>query len=590
MKVRTFFSTLTLVVVALLVVGIGGFIGLTSRSPLFLLAQGGQSLPTAAPFVSKNAPVMVSLLTRPDRLTDLWLLLAAPGDRRQTQAEIARLEKSLLAGVGLTYEEDIRPWLGNEITFAVTTADLDQDPDNGSQPGYLLALSCRDSERAKAVLELFWQKRAIAGDRLRFEQFAGSKLIYTPAQGDPSPADLPQAGIAEFGPQSVASALVGQKFVLLANDPRVLQQALTAAQSRDLNLEHDLGYRKAVASLDNSRIGLAVVNLPPSLSWLGLATHTTAALRTQGLGSSDGIIDRAVFSLRPHRQGLLADTVLLAAAGHPFKPQQATPVPPEAAQFLPADTALAAVGSQLDQLWQDVRNNLPYYAAAVPAWQPLWDRLQAPLPNQPPEALLDWISGDYALGLVTRSPQMASGWVLAAHHQDNTPAAMARFDELARQQGLSVGPLTLADQSVSAWTRLSIASTPDPNSSSPAGASPELVVTTTVAGLHTQSGEYELLSNSPTSLYRAFQVNGNSLLTSPQWQKTIEPLTLPNAGYLYLDWQTLRPDWLNRAPWLKLIETLGQPLFSHLQSIAVTSYGRDEQAYSGGIFFRLSRS
>ncbi|MBD0334486.1 MAG: DUF3352 domain-containing protein [Cyanobacteria bacterium Co-bin13] len=589
MKVRTFFSTLTLVVVALLVVGIGGFIGLTSRSPLFLLGQGGQSLPAAAPFVPKNAPVMVSLLTRPDRLTDLWLLLAAPGDRRQTQAEIARLEKSLLAGVGLTYEEDIRPWLDSEITFAVTTADLDQDPENGDQPGYLLAMSCRDSERAKAVLELFWQKRAIAGDRLSFEQFAGSKLIYTQPQQPQT--DQSQSEAARSALQSVASALVGQKFVLFANDPRVLQQALTAAQSRDLNLEHDLGYRRAVASLSDNRIGLAVVNLPPSLSWLGLATRAPAAIRAQGLGSPGGVVDRAIFSLRPHRQGLLADTVLLAAAGHPFQPQQVTSeLLPEAAQFLPADTALAAVGSQLDQLWQDVRSNLPHYAAAVPAWQPLWQRLQAPLANQPPEPLLDWITGDYALGLVTHSPQSTPGWVLAAQHQDNTAAAMAHFDELARQQGLSVGPLTLAGQSVSAWTRLSIAAEPFPGPSPRTAAPPELAVTTAVAGLHAQSGQHELLSNSLTSLYRAFQVNGNSLVTSPEWQATTEPLALPNAGYLYLDWQALRPDWLNRAPWLRLIETLGQPLFSHLQSVAVTSYGRDEQIHSGGIFFRLSSS
>jgi hypothetical protein len=580
MKVRTFFSALTLVVVVLLAVGIGGFVGLTSRSPLSLLNQGGASLPSAATFVPKNAPAMVSLLTRPDRLTDLWLLLSAPGERRQTQTEIARLETSLLAGAGLTYKEDIRPWLGNEITFAVTAADLDQDGDNGTQPGYLLALSCRDSERAKAVLELFWQKRAIAGDRLRFEQFAGSKLIYA------TPQDVSSA------PRAVASALVGQKFVLFANDPRVLQQALTTAQSNDLNLEHDLSYRRAVASLPGSRIGLAVVNLPSSLSWLGLATRPTATLTTQDLENPGSVIDRAILSLRPQRQGLLADTALLAAAGHPFRPlalaaERASSPLAEAAQFLPADTALAAVGSQLDQLWQDVRSNLPYYAAAVPAWQPLWERLQTPLANQPSESLLDWVTGDFAWGLVNRS--QPPGWLLTARHQEGSAAALERFDQVAQEQGLSVGPLTLADHTVTAWTRLAIASAPS-GSFTAKGAAPELRVSTTVAGLHTQSGQYDLLSNSPTSLYRALQVKGNALLNSPQWQKTTGPLAQSNGGYLYVDWQALRPEWLSQAPWLRLIDTLGQPLLSHLQSIAVTGYGRDEQIASGGIFFRLSNS
>lgn len=564
MKVRSFFSTLILVSLALLVVGVGGFVGLTSRSPLALLAQGGQGLPAATVFVPKQAPAMVSLLTRPDRLTDLWLLLAKPGSRRQTQAEIARLETSLLSGTGLTYADDIQPWLGSEVTFAVTTVDLDQDASNGQQPGYLLALSCRDSEQAKAALELFWQKRAIAGDSLVFEQFAGSKLIYSqPRSAVTAPA--------------VASAVVSQKFVLLANSPAVLQQALTTGQSSDLNLEQAAGYRQAIAALPEQRIGLAVVNLPAALSWLGLAEQPVSFLSDR-LGQADGVIDQAVVSLRTHRQGLLADTALLAAPGHPFAPVQlARTLDPraaaEAASYLPADTPLAAVGSQLDQLWQALSHTLPYYVAAVPAWQPLWQQLQTPLAQQPAADLLSWVEADYALGLVGQPTGRGADWVLAAQ-ADST--ALAKFDQLAQQQGLSVGPLRLNDQLVLAWTRLSIA-----------GAGADLAVSTEVAGLHTQRDRYQLLSNSAAGLYRVLS-RDRSLLTSPQWQQTTAPLDLPNAGYFYCDWQALKPDFLDQMPWLRLIDRLAQPLLSHLQTLAVTSYGQDEAVQRGGIFLRLS--
>jgi Protein of unknown function (DUF3352) len=566
MKVRSFFSTLILISLALLVVGVGGFIGLTSRSPLALLAQGGQGVPAATIFVPKQAPAMVSLLTRPDRLSDLWLLLAKPERRRQTQVEIARLETSLLAGSGLTYADDIQPWLGSEVTFAVTTADLDQDADNGQQPGYLLALSCRDSERAKAALELFWQKRAIAGDSLVFEQFAGSKLIYS----------QPRAGAAA---PAVASAVVSQKFVLLANSPAVLQQALTSGQSSDLNLEQAAGYRKALAALPDQRIGLAVVNLPAALGWLGLAEQPVSFLSDR-LGQADGVIDQALVSLRTHRQGLLADTALLAAPGHPFAPVQLDRVldrsaVTEAASYLPAGTPLAAVGSQLDQLWQAISRTLPYYVAAVPAWQPLWQQLQAPLAQRSAADLVDWVEADYALGLVGRSTPHGAGWVLAAQAD---PSALAKFDQLAQQQGLSVGPLRLNDQLVSAWTRLSIAG---------AGAGSDLAVSTEVVGLHTQSDRYQLLSNSAAALYSAL-MRDRSLLASPQWQQTTAPLDLPNTGYVYCDWQSLKPDFLAQAPWLRLVDQLAQPLLSHLQTLAATSYGQDEAVQRGGIFLRLT--
>lgn len=585
MKVRAFFSTLVIVVVALLVVGVGGFVGLTSRGPLALLSVGGQEVPTATPFVPKNAPVMVSLLTRPDHLSDLWLRLAAPQNRREAQAEVSRLEKSLLAGTGLTYENDIRPWLGNEITFAVTDADLDRNPDNGNQPGYLLVMSCRDSERAKAVLELFWQKRAIAGDSLVFEQFAGSRLIY----GQQLAPQTQQPAVDE-APKTIASALVGQQFLLLANNPSVIQRALTAAQARDLNLDQDLAYRKALASFPSNRLALAVVNVPASLNWLGLSAQPTLALAANELGIADGVFDRAVLSLRPHRHGLLADTALLAAAGHPFQPQtvatESSAAVEAAGQFLPADTPLAAVGTDLNQLWQTVRQTLPYYAAAAPALQPLWEHLQAPLAHQPTDSLLGWIQNEYALGLVSGS-LAAPGWVLAAQPPQGTPIAK-QLDQLAQKQGLSVGPLELGGQQVTAWTHLSVV----PSGTAKGGrrAAEALSVATEVDGLHTQLNGYELLSNSPTALYQALQSSDRSLLDASHWKEMTAAFSQPNGGYFYLDWQTLKPDLLSRTPWLRLIETVGQPLLSHLQAVAVTSYGQDEQVQSGGVFLRLSSS
>ncbi|PSN20364.1 hypothetical protein C7271_02630, partial [filamentous cyanobacterium CCP5] len=287
MKARNFFSLLAVLAALLLAIGLGTFWTLTARSPLGLLRHGGQLLPEAAQFVPKQSPIAASVLVAPHRLTDLWQLLAAPDIRGDIQAEVKRIEGSLLAGTGLSYQADFRPWLGEEVTFALTSPDLDETDENGLQPGYLWVLSCRDRSLGQETLDLYWQQRAISGSRLVFEQFAGSQLISarTVDAGTPTKVAMPKRAIlSPTSPQLIeASAIVGDRFVLLANSVLVLKQALTAAQSR-IGLSRDAGFQSALAALPGPRVGLVRINLPQSLRWLGLVDGPK--LLTTGLGDT----------------------------------------------------------------------------------------------------------------------------------------------------------------------------------------------------------------------------------------------------------------------------------------------------------------
>ena len=149
MKSRTFYSAIALVAGLLVLVGVAGFWGLTSQTPRALLTQGGQTVPTAAQFVPRQAPVMAALLARPDRVWQLRQLLTPASRRFVARQEWQALKQSLETTVGWAYDTDVRPWLGAEVTFAVTTPDLDHDETNGLQAGYLALLSCRDVEAAR---------------------------------------------------------------------------------------------------------------------------------------------------------------------------------------------------------------------------------------------------------------------------------------------------------------------------------------------------------------------------------------------------------------------------------------------------------
>jgi len=139
MKPRSFFLILATGAIAIFLVGVGGLYWLVAQSPLNLLAGGVNIYPHGAIFVPKQAPVMVSLLVNPEKLSALHQLSVPISKRNRDRLEWNQLKTNLLANTGLDYQQDIKPWLGTEVTLAITSLDYDRNDDNGVQPGYLLA-------------------------------------------------------------------------------------------------------------------------------------------------------------------------------------------------------------------------------------------------------------------------------------------------------------------------------------------------------------------------------------------------------------------------------------------------------------------
>ncbi|HEY9845536.1 MAG TPA: DUF3352 domain-containing protein, partial [Candidatus Caenarcaniphilales bacterium] len=159
LKRPSFFFLLITSVLALLLIGGSGWFWLAAHSPLKLLS-GKQSVPAAAMFVPRQAPVMGSLLVNPDRLVALRQAIGSPQARQRSRAELNQLKQKLLLRTGLDYQRDIQSWLGEELTFAITSLDIDRQR-QGLQPGYLLVLQSRDAARSRQCLELFWQRQTL---------------------------------------------------------------------------------------------------------------------------------------------------------------------------------------------------------------------------------------------------------------------------------------------------------------------------------------------------------------------------------------------------------------------------------------------
>ncbi|WP_375470335.1 DUF3352 domain-containing protein [uncultured Nostoc sp.] len=548
---RSFIGFIVAGAIALLVIAIAGFYWFFAKSPANLIASTSQ--PGAAIFVSKLSPVMVSLLANPDRLQAL-----------EREEELSKLKTSLFAKSGIDYKQDIQPWLGNEITLAITTLDIDRDLENGQQPGYLLALSTQQPEKSREFVELLFSKRALAGANLAIEQYKGVKLISDNSQPE---QDL------------LAGAVVGEDFVLFANDLKVLRDAINNVQAPDLNLTSSPEYQKATKQLPKGGLAVAFLNLPIVAKW-------------QGLELPEQLYNSQIISLALNPKGLLAETTFLTSSEIvPPSPPLSKPV--GALQYIPASTGLAISGSNLSNLGNSDVAKLWRQATATiyGSKEDVVSRLAKPLADVQkrwginfPEDIFSWVQGEYAIALLPEE-QTTPHWIFVVEKSEAVEQGVTRLDAIASSNGLSINLLTIDKQKISAWTELTTATK---KSDVKEGAS--FSIETKVRGLHTTLGNYEIFTSDLETLHEILTTKDNSIIDNPNFKDSIAAIPLPNQGYIYLDWTKSQNLLERQVPILKLVEVLGKPFFNNLRSLTVSSYGTDTRALKGGVFFKLNNS
>lgn len=555
----------------MLLLGIGLLGSLALRSPLYLLERGGQAVPEALQFVPKQSVLVASVLTRPDRLAQLWDYLADPKQRKTLRNDRERLERALLAQTGLTYEQDFQPWLGEELTAALVTPDLDQDPSNGVTPGYLVVLPCQDSDKARSTLELLWQGRALAGEPLIFEDLGGARLIY-------SQGTTPAASIRR---SPLATAMVANRFILAANDAAVLRQAIAAAQAQGNNVATDGRYKLALKGLSRPRVGLLVVNLPQIDRWLHPDRAVTLAQVPQ---SEQPLVDWGLISLGLDRQGILADAAWVAAAGHRLSPHhQVLTDWYSLVRYLPETLGLASVGLNLVDLDDQIRPWIsPWVQGGMKEVAFPW----MPEGGVSPPALgarLGTMDQRYALGLDLGATVGLPQWLLVSPNSASTLELVHTLEQQAQAQGLGHSRLDILGHSTTVWTRLSLRQEP----SVIRATSPPIQVQTEVVGLRAEISQNQVLSTSPEMMAQALSRDQRPG-EAPAWTDDLHRFPEGGESYLHLQWPPLEAYLQRQVPQFRLWETVANPVLKHLQSITLTSYGQTDRVQRAALFIELS--
>ncbi|HIK26575.1 MAG: DUF3352 domain-containing protein [Oscillatoriaceae bacterium SKW80] len=563
MKPRSFFTFLAIVVVILLSIASGILLWLIANTPL-----SRQTTQTATPvatiFVPSTAPAFASLLVNPEELEAYQRVVVAPQSRRFVHAYFSEIKKRLLAKTDLNYERDIQPWLGDEISLACTTIDIDRDPDNGRQPGYLLALATKNKQRSQEFLDLFWSSQALAGSDVTFETYKGATIIYNKTADNNWVATT-----------FITSPVAGEQFVLFANHPKVLRDAINNVQVPSLSLQNSSAYQSAVQQLTQPKIALGFINIPQIAAWSGIESF---------LANSQGK-DQIALAFSLTEGGLLAETALIAdwnSTNSLVPPLLSYPV--QTLKYLPTTSVLAVAGINLQQMWSEIAAGLANNDPLAQLFNQLLADIGAPWGLDLPKDIFSWVQGEYALALLPRVEAAAGedfDWIFVAQRSPEALQGIEHLDVLAQQQGFSTGAFKLGEREIFAWTKLSA-----PDAAEKADSFSEL--TARVFGVRASVGDYDIFTSSIQAMAAALAASEvGSLSDTVNFRQAISVLPSPNYGYVYLDFKAAERIIERRFPLFKFLQASSQLIVERLRAIAITSTGSEAGVRRAELFLGL---
>ncbi|MBP0015381.1 MAG: DUF3352 domain-containing protein [Roseofilum sp. SBFL] len=508
-----------------------------ARSPVSGDSSAVEAL-EAARFISKQAPVVVSLSQKPEQVLSQIKGLDRPDKL---------LQNTLLDNTGLDYKQDIQPWLDGGGIWAMTSTDVDRQGENGQQPGYLVVLPTKNTQLSQELLEVYWQREAIAGQDLVFEPYKGTQLIYSREENQ------------------ISTTVVGSRFVLLANHPKVLKEAINNVQVAELSLGATPDYQELQELNSEKREAISWLNLPRLAQKLGMEVDHPMY---QALGMAVQLQPEGVLA---QTHWLPTDPALLEGAEAPLNSSSLL-------AYLPSSSYLAIDGVNLRQFWQQMQTETAGYGnIAEIIRQPLLDwgkQWQLDVEAD----ILDAIEGEFAIAFLPDEAEGDLDWIVI---RENTGESLSdRLDQILNQQGFSIGSFQLDDQTLVAWTQL-IA---DPVTDGEQTAKSR-VLKAKVQGVHTTLNQYEIITSSIAAMDRVLKAKatGNSLATNALFQASIAPLPEVNQGYFFINWRSAQKPLERQIPLLRLVELAAKPLFDPLESVAIASYG-DAQERQADIF------
>jgi hypothetical protein len=543
---------------ALLLIGAGTltYVGLRWR---FMRAQG---LPMGMRAVPQSAVAAVTLTTDAEQWQPLRQF-GTPETQAEFDTQLAEWRDRWLTQYGLSFSEDIAPWVGPEATVAwipesdVVTEGQSQTVLLGGQRRILL-LPIEDPEAAQISAESL-PLAPTSGEQ--FEYRGVTLTQFAPTSEDPN--------------ETVLMGLLGTQLILVADDQTAAQRAIDAYKGGK-NLADLAGYRRSFEHIGApDAFGKLYLNVPAATQLLAQSSQPELpSTLIENFQESRGIA--ATLSLES--QGLQIKSTSWLGPDSDVEYID-TNVPARLPQYLPRETLVFASGGNFQQFWQDLSDRRNWGALATLNPDNLALALQGSTGLTLEEDLLPWMAGEFAIALVPPQDKEAAA-------DGDTILPNPSLVTLVQVSDRPLAEQTFAqlDEVVESRYRFTITDEPEGDIELVKWTSPFESTTLTRGWL--DSGIAFLTVGTKTD-EAIVPKPRRSLARAPLFQLTTGDAPYPNNGHFYINFEALNQT--NENLFLPTLPVENQGILRAIDALGVTATILDEQRLRYDLYLALKR-
>jgi hypothetical protein len=362
-------------------------------------------VPAGLEAVPQDALLSLSISTRPAQWRQLREF-GTPQTRARLDQALVNWRDRLLTARGYRYDQDIQPWVGDEVTLALLAPATETE-----KPPAVWILPIKDAEVAQQSLS-----RLGAGASATSRSHNGVAIRTIPSTEG----------------QTLSAAVLEDKLVLLSETAQAIERAIDTYQSGG-----------ALPQLPNYQFALSQTAVPDPFARLYVNGPQAKAI-----AAANSIQPAPLLGLTPlqNNQGLVASARLTEAGvqlrGFNWLPadsqiryrvdNSAGDLP----RLLPDDALMVVSGSSFQQFWQGYSQQSGVVNPRNPLNpNTLRDGLLSTTGLNLETELVDWMNGEFALALLPQpdasgARRLSLAWVAETSDRPAAEASLAKLDEV----------------------------------------------------------------------------------------------------------------------------------------------------------------
>ncbi|MDK2410567.1 DUF3352 domain-containing protein [Aphanizomenon sp. PH219] len=406
----------------------------------YMYLKGGTN--SSSPLGSaKLVPATALMATYIDTNPESWNKLqqfGTPEARKLLGKEFQDFNQQMLNDSKISYEADIKPWVGG-MMIAVLPPDakkVSQDNFRASEaPNYLLVVGIKDKIAALKFANKLKDKKNV---KIQESDYKGQKIIESTGQGQPTYVTV-----------------VNNDYLLLTSNKQAVEKAIDTYKGEPSFVTKE-GANDILSKGVDVKNGLAQIYVPDYANMIQQLTafnpqskqlppQTLAQIKqvkslTAGVGiDDDGLRLKAIVNLDPQL--------------NKFQ-YQATPAK-IVGQF-PGETLALTSGQGISKSWETFVEQSKDYPELNQGIQQARTQLKA-LQIDLDKDIFGWMNGEFGLGAIQSNQGLLANvgfggaLVLDTSDRKTAEATFTKLDNLAKQQSLNVAQRTIGGKNVTEW-------------------------------------------------------------------------------------------------------------------------------------------